>query len=502
MVSAYRVITQICADSHPIYSDITEPLLLQLTPSEEVKAMLDYLINFVSDIGHWGYLAIFIIVALECQVLLGLVMPGESLVLAGGFFAEQGLLNVGILIFVISVAATLGDSMGYVLGRHLGRGWLLKHGMRFGLRQAHLDRVDGVFVRHGGKAVFASHFLHVLRSLMPFAAGARRMRYLKFLLFNTMGCIVWATVYVVLGYLAGASWHVAAKWIGRASEIVGAALLFAIALGWLWHWLGRHEDTVRRRWRGVVDHPRVAVLRLQFAPQLEFLLDRLSPHGYLGLHLTMGMLLIIGASGLFGWIAQDVVAGDPLTVVDLHVAAWLHERQTPGIITTMQLVSGLASTTWVTFVSIVSALVLSWKKCWYWVLALVLVVPGGMLLNLFLKSSFHRQRPSFADSLLFFDGYSFPSGHTMAATLLYGLLAAFTLNSLDVWRWRWRVGAVLGAFVMVLLVGFSRVYLGAHYLSDILGGVAAGLAWLALTITAVDILRRRRNFAHDIPGDN
>jgi membrane protein DedA with SNARE-associated domain len=451
--------------------------------------MLDYLINFVSDLGHWGYLVIFIIVALECQALLGLVMPGESLVLAGGFFAEQGLLDAGILIFVISIAAILGDSIGYELGRHLGRGWLLKHGTRFGLRQEHLDRVDGVFVRHGGKAVFVSHFLHVLRSLMPFAAGARHMRYLKFLLFNTMGCIVWATVYVVLGYLAGASWHVAAKWIGRASEIIGAALLFAIALGWLWNWLGRHEDYVKRRWQVVVDHPRVAALRLRFAPQLEFLLDRLSPNGYLGLHLTMGVLLIIGASWLFGGIAQDVVAGDPLTVVDRHVAAWFHERQTPGLITTMQLLTGLASTTWVTAVAMVAALVLSWKKCWNRLLALVLVVPGGMLLNLLLKIVFHRQRPGFADSFLIFNGYSFPSGHTMAATLLYGLLAAFAVNSLEAWRWR--VGAVLAAFIMVLLVGFSRVYLGAHYLSDVLGAAAAGLAWLVLSITAVDVLRRR-----------
>lgn len=453
--------------------------------------MLDYLIHVVDHLGHWGYLVIFIVVALECQALLGLVMPGESLVLLGGFFAEQGVLDPGVLIFVVSVAAILGDSISYELGRYLGQGWLLKYVARFGLRQAHLDRVDGVFLRHGGKAVFGSHFMHLLRVLMPFVAGARRMRYLKFLFFNAAGCIVWASVFVLIGYLAGASWQVAAKWIGRASEIVGGALLLAIAVGLLWYWLARHEDDVRRRWQAVAGHPRWVALRLRFSPQLEFLRARLSPHGYLGLHLTMVILLLSGASWLFGGIAQDVVAGDPLTVIDARVAAWFHERRTPGMTIAMQLVSSLASSTWVTGIALVTTLALCWKRYWYRLLALVLVIPGGMAVVFFLKITFRRQRPSFTDSFLIFDGYSFPSGHTMAAMLLYGLLAVFAVIALE--SWHWRVAAVLGAFVMVALVGFSRVYLGAHYLSDVLGAAAAGFAWLVLCLSAVDTLHRGRH---------
>jgi hypothetical protein len=133
---------------------------------------------------------------------------------------------------------------------------------------------------------------------------------------------------------------------------------------------------------------------------------------------------------------------------------------------------------------------LRWKRCWFGLVALVLVVPGGMVLDFLLKIAFHRHRPNFEDSFLIFHGYSFPSGHTMVATLLYGVLAAFAVSALE--SWRWRVGAVLGAFVMVLLIGFSRMYLGAHYLSDVLGAAAAGLAWLALSLTAVDALRRSR----------
>lgn len=211
---------------------------------------------------------------------------------------------------------------------------------------------------------------------------------------------------------------------------------------------------------------------------------------FANLHLTMGVLLIIGASWLFGAIAEDVVTGDPLTVTDKHVAEWFHQRTTPGLTAAMQVITDFASTLWVTCVAVITGLVLWWKRCWYRLLALVLVIPGGMALLPLLKMAFHRQRPSFEDVFLISQGYSFPSGHTMAATLLYGLLAVFAVLAFDAWRAR--AWAVLGAFVMVLLVGFSRVYLGAHYLSDVLGAVAAGLAWLALSLTAVATLRRSR----------
>jgi len=138
----------------------------------------------------------------------------------------------------------------------------------------------------------------------------------------------------------------------------------------------------------------------------------------------------------------------------------------------------------------ITVLVLWWKHRLYRLLALVLVLPGGMILGFLLKITFHRERPSFEDSFLIFNGYSFPSGHTMAAKLLYGLLAVFAVIALKAWHWR--VGAVLGALVLALAVGFSRVYLGAHYLSDVLGAAAAGFAWLVLCLTAVDTLRRKR----------
>ena len=239
-----------------------------------------------------------------------------------------------------------------------------------------------------------------------------------------------------------------------------------------------------------VKYARVLAIRRSFAAQWAFVLARFSPRAYLGLHLTIGVVLLVGASWMFGGIAEDVMNGDPLTITDKHVADWLHHRATPEVTAAMQVITTFGSFVWVTSVAVVAGLVLWWKRSWYRLLALVLVVPGGAVLLSLLKLAFHRHRPTFDDAFLLFQGYSFPSGHTMAATDLYGLLAVFAVLAFEAWRHR--TLAILWASVMALLVGFSRLYLGAHYLSDVLGGVAAGLAWLAVSLTAVDTVRRKR----------
>ncbi len=209
--------------------------------------MLDYLLNLVERVGPWGYLIIFTIVVLECQPVLGLFMPGESLVLVGGFLASRASLDLGVLIAVVALAAIVGDSVGFELGRRLGRGWLLRHGGRVGIHEAQVQRVESFFLRHGGKAAFASHFLHVLRSLGSFVAGAAGMRYPVFLLYNTIGCIVWAAIFTVLGYLLGESWPLVEKWLGRGGLI--ALLAIAAAGGFVWL-IRRRRAAARRRENG------------------------------------------------------------------------------------------------------------------------------------------------------------------------------------------------------------------------------------------------------------
>jgi membrane-associated phospholipid phosphatase len=223
---------------------------------------------------------------------------------------------------------------------------------------------------------------------------------------------------------------------------------------------------------------------------ITFLKTRLSPQGYLGLHLTLGALLLIAATWLFGSIAEDVVTGEPLTLLDVKFSNWLHAHMRPRLTMAMLVITNIHSLKGVAVLTVTFALYLFWRRHRYWLMALLLSVFGGMLLNVVLKNVFQRPRPHFGDSILTFSSYGFPSGHTMAATCFYGVVAAFLVWKIRAWPGRVLVVAIAG--ILILLVGFSRIYLGAHYLSDVLGAMAEGMAWLALCLTAVYTTWRAR----------
>jgi undecaprenyl-diphosphatase len=123
---------------------------------------------------------------------------------------------------------------------------------------------------------------------------------------------------------------------------------------------------------------------------------------------------------------------------------------------------------------------LAWKRWWPSLVTLIVAVPGGMLLNEAIKLLVHRPRPFVTGWFVDWSGYSFASGHTISATLLYGQLALFLVPSIK--GRRWRALTIFGVVLIVLLVGFGRIALGAHYLTDVLAGIVFGIAWLTICL--------------------
>lgn len=226
------------------------------------------------------------------------------------------------------------------------------------------------------------------------------------------------------------------------------------------------------------------------SPLAAFVRARLSPEDYLGLHLTVGALLLMLAVFVFAQIAEDVVMAERITHLDVQVSHWFHANATPLGTQLMLGVTHLHNTAGI--LSLSAALALGWLrlKARDWVVTLLVSVPVGMLLNMVLKDIFQRARPSFDNPVLTLSSYSFPSGHAAAATLFYGVLAAWMICRTR--SWLGRVAIALLALLMVALVGLSRVYLGAHYPSDVLAAMAASSGWLAFSLTAAGTWRRRR----------
>jgi undecaprenyl-diphosphatase len=206
--------------------------------------------------------------------------------------------------------------------------------------------------------------------------------------------------------------------------------------------------------------------------------------------LLFGIGAFVLLAALFIAIAEDVATGDPIVRIDHGIAVWLHGHGNRMLTAFMLGVTHMHSMAGIWTMSLVFGAYLAWKRARYWLLTLVFVLGGGMLLNTIFKEAFHRARPTWDNPLLTLTSYSFPSGHTAGATLFYGVLAAYLMTRLR--SHRARALAAAGAVLMVCLVGFSRMYLGVHYLTDVLAAASASAAWLALCLLIVHHFNRRR----------
>lgn len=223
-----------------------------------------------------------------------------------------------------------------------------------------------------------------------------------------------------------------------------------------------------------------------------FAAARFSPEGTTGLHLTIGVAVLVLTAWLFGVIAGEVIEGGPIIAVDLQVANWLHAHAhaAPGLTRAMLFLTHWNSVAGVLAMSALLGCILFRRRLDYWLLALAVIVPGGMAVNILMKFAFARARPVFDEPLVVLHTYSFPSGHASGATLFYGFLACLLVRHIA--SNGKRAAIIFAAALMVAAVCFSRVYLGAHYMTDVIAGVAEGLAWLAICIPAMTSLRRRR----------
>jgi membrane-associated protein len=179
-------------------------------------------------------LALLIIAALvfgEAALFFGFVLPGETAVVYGGVLADAGKVPVAVVLAVVVVAAVIGDSVGFEVGRRLG-----PRLTRAPVLRNHPERVaagQDYLRRRGGRAVVMGRFTAFLRAVMPGLAGASRMQYPRFLVFNVLGGVMWGTACVLLGYFAAHSISKVTHYLGVTSGVIVAFIVLGLA--WAWH---------------------------------------------------------------------------------------------------------------------------------------------------------------------------------------------------------------------------------------------------------------------------
>ena len=180
---------------------------------------------------------------------------------------------------------------------------------------------------------------------------------------------------------------------------------------------------------------------------------------------------------------------NPLAAPDTQVATWFHQHLTQTFVTILRALSEPGSSECIGILLFAIVLFFIWKRWWPSLLTLVVAVPGGMLLNEMVKLLVHRHRPYVDGAFVDWSGYSFASGHTIGATLLYGQLALFILPLIK--RRHRRALVIATTTVLILSVGFSRIALGAHYLTDVLAAIFFGSFWLMFCLITGRLMRRR-----------
>ena len=451
--------------------------------------------DIAETLGAWTYALVGVMAFLETGAFVGLVAPGETVVIAAGVIAGQGEIELIPLIGLVWVCAVLGDTTSFYIGQRLGRGFLERHGPRVKISHERLEQVEGYFDRHGGKTILIGRFIGLVRALAPFIAGASGLAYRRFLPYSVVGTGLWSTVFCVLGYIFWRSFDQVAHYAGQA--IFGFGLTVGVIVGIvvayrrrrdIHAWLLAHERHPLVRPLFAIGRPvyRRVVLPLArvIAPEARFLWNRITP-GELGLELTT--TLAIGGVGLYVFFLYVMVlSGDPgLTPLDQELLDLSDDLSSKTLTDVAKIVTDFGTFPATVAVVVVTSIVLGVRGR----LAQVAVLVGGFALIYvsvqIAKAGIDRPRPD--APLVDTSGSSFPSAHAaysiawVAAALMFTRQLRLTSAAL-----------VTAAVVLAAAIGLSRIYLRAHLWSDVAGGWGLGVGifgLLAVIAMIVDHMR-------------
>jgi membrane protein DedA with SNARE-associated domain len=384
----------------------------------------------------FGYFFVFLAAVLEGIPFIGNFLPGQTIVILGGFLAYQKLMNVWVLMILASVGVILGDVISFKLGEKYGDAFLVKHGKYFLLNKKRYDKTKKLVKMHLGKTLFFGKFNNFTRSGASFITGSLKMPFKKFMFWNILSGLAWGILWVCVGYFAGKSFEFVVKYIGFGVVIATIIVLLLSAL----------------------------YKRLQY--------KQIFTKYYLH-------LFIIGAGALiiFSRIIDSLIELEPIQF-DVWVYNNIHLLWNNVLTKLMIIASFLGS--WI-FICLVSIAVLIYLikirdkfSAWFFLVVLI----AGELIEVIMKHLVMRVRPD--NQLVYASGFSFPSGHA-TMTMVLALLLFFLLKDKQFIS-NHKPLFFAGLITYTIIIGMSRVYLNVHFASDVLGGWLLGVFIVMIAI--------------------
>ena len=222
-----------------------------------------------------------------------------------------------------------------------------------------------------------------------------------------------------------------------------------------------------------------------------FLKARLEPKAYLGLHLTVGLVVCAAGIWIFGALLDALLDNAMMVKVDITAEAFIHAHMTPSLLRIVLATTQFGGPIAMTALAVAGAVVLWRARRKDVLMGWIAAFAGGPIIDEVLKRAVHRSRPTYGAAFVHTDSFSFPSGHSMASMIGYGMLVWVLFVFWHPKR-AWKVLVYALAGLLVVAIGLSRIFLGVHYPSDVAGAWAAALVWLAVCITGVNVARHRR----------
>lgn len=451
-------------------------------------ALIDSILPAIEHFRMLGYWVVLLVALLESLAFVGIVVPGAVFVVLTGSLAAKGYFDIGDLIWFASVGAILGDGISFRFGQ---RSHLLFREENLLFKPSHLERGREYFTHHGGVSVFLARFIGPIRAVVPFVAGLSGMSFTTFTLWNVAGGLLWSISHLLAGYLLGEAWRAVEIWATRFGAVLAVILLITLSIFLLKRFLekrGRHfivlaTSVVGAMKKAIITDPAVQNFIEKHPDLFAFIGKRLERNRFFGLPLTLLAGAFFYVLLLLGGVVEDLLTADPIVAADVRIENLLYAFRDPAMVKVLFWVTRLGTARMVVAVALTLCAILAlWRKRTF-IIPLAVTLAGSTATALLGKLAFHRPRPA-GVAVYTETSYSFPSGHAVIAAALYGFTAYL------LWRhaktWGRRLNILFTTLFLVAAIGFSRLYLGVHFLSDVLGGYLVGLLWLIIGISLAE----------------